>query len=87
MHNRTLVISVILSSETLSFLVSIPHLSTVLIYLNVEKTRTEVAGGWKGEHMKEMSGGLEPDLDRWGENGSLKDKNWEERRSLEFRRK
>lgn len=52
--------------QTHSFLVSVPCLSTVLIHLNVEKTRTEVAGGWKGEHMEEKGGRLEPDLHRMG---------------------
>lgn len=33
----------------------------MLICLNVERTRPEVADSWKGEHMEEKSGGLKPD--------------------------
>lgn len=65
------------------FLVPIPCLSTVLICLNMERTRTEVADGWKGEHMEEKSGGLKPDSHRMLKEG----RNWWEGRSLEFLRK
>jgi len=52
--------------QTLSFLVSIPGLSTMLISLNVEETRIEFVGGCRSEHMEQKSGGLEPDLHRMG---------------------
>lgn len=72
--------------QALSFLMSIPCLSAVLICLSVEKTRTEVSGVWKSDTWRRVVDWSQT-YTGWGGNESLKGRNWEEDGSLEFLRK